>query len=191
MMAETKHELAKDESLKNSGDSLRTSREASDVQRQDEDGTVYRRSERRQLDVSEWSQTALPNPPPIPGYHLCWLSTTNSYDPIHKRIRLGYEPVSLAECPDDFASFSMKSGEWKGFIAVNEMLLFKIPDEKYQDIMAEIHYHRPLDEEQSIRATVQNNTSVQDNNGKTLGSIEGDGFGTIGSGSRTRVPIFK
>ncbi len=124
----------KDESLKKfEGDSSRASRDSSDVQRQDTDGTVTSRSERRKAFLNEWQQQALPTPPDIPGYHLCWLSTTSSYDPIQKRIRLGYEPVKASDVPG-FDAFSMKSGEWKGFISANEMLLFKIPLDRYQDI---------------------------------------------------------
>jgi hypothetical protein len=31
---------------------------------------------------------ALPDLPDIPGYHVCWLTTTNSRDPIHRRTQL-------------------------------------------------------------------------------------------------------
>ena len=33
-------------------------------------------------------QSALPDLPDIPGYHVCWLTTENPRDPIHGRIRL-------------------------------------------------------------------------------------------------------
>ena len=39
-----------------------------------------------QMWSDEWTQSALPKVPDIPGFHLCWLSTTNSYDTIDKRI---------------------------------------------------------------------------------------------------------
>lgn len=42
---------------------------------------------------------ALPDLPEIPGYHVCWLTTTNPRDPIHRRIQLGYEPVKAEEVP--------------------------------------------------------------------------------------------
>ena len=70
---------------------------------------------------------ALPDLPEIPGYHLCWLTTTNPRDPIHRRMQLGYEPVKPEEVPGmEYAS--MKTGEWVGFIGVNEMLAFKLPE---------------------------------------------------------------
>ena len=55
---------------------------------------------------------ALPDLPNIPGYHMCWLTTTNPRDPIHRRIQLGYEPIKASEVPGmEFAS--VKTGlEW-------------------------------------------------------------------------------
>ncbi len=89
---------------------------------------------------------ALPDLPKIPGYHLCWLTTTNPRDPIHRRIQLGYEPVKPDEVPGmEYAS--LKTGEWAGFIGVNEMLAFKLPDSLYQAFMREAHYDAPLREE--------------------------------------------
>ena len=53
--------------------------------------------ERRRMWSEEWTQSALPKLPNLSGWHLCWLSTTNSYDSIDKRIRLGYVPVKSEE----------------------------------------------------------------------------------------------
>jgi hypothetical protein len=55
--------------------------------------------ERRKMWSEEWTQSALPKLPEMDGWHLCWLSTTNSYDSIDKRIRLGYVPVKSEELP--------------------------------------------------------------------------------------------
>ena len=55
--------------------------------------------ERRRMWSEEWTQSALPKLPDIDGWHLCWLSTTNSYDSIDKRMRLGYVPVKADELP--------------------------------------------------------------------------------------------
>jgi len=49
--------------------------------------------ERKKMWTDEWTQSALPNVPELQGWHLCWLSTTNGYDSIDKRMRLGYTPV--------------------------------------------------------------------------------------------------
>ena len=75
-----------------------------------------------QMWSDEWTQSALPKVPDIPGFHLCWLSTTNSYDTIDKRIRLGYTPVLADELPG-FENYRVKAGEHVGHISCNEMLL--------------------------------------------------------------------
>ncbi len=92
---------------------------------------------------------ALPDLPEIPGYHLCWLTTTNPRDPIHRRMQLGYEPVKPSEVPGmEYAS--LKTGDWAGFIGVNEMLAFKLPLSLYHKFMQEAHYDAPLREEQKL-----------------------------------------
>ena len=45
---------------------------------------------------------------------------------------------------------TLKTGEWSGFIAVNEMLAFKLPMSLYQRFMQEAHHDAPLREEQSL-----------------------------------------
>jgi len=92
---------------------------------------------------------ALPDLPEIPGYHLCWLTTTNQRDPIHRRIQLGYEPIKPDEVPGmEYAS--LKTGEWAGFIGVNEMLAFKLPMSLYEAFMQEAHHTAPLREEDKL-----------------------------------------
>ena len=92
---------------------------------------------------------ALPDLPPIEGFHLCWLTTTNPRDPIHRRMQLGYEPVKPEEVPGmEYAS--VKTGEYAGFIGVNEMLAFKLPMSLYQKFMQEAHHNAPLREEDKL-----------------------------------------
>lgn len=125
----------------------------------------------------EWTQSALPNVPSLRGWHVCWLSTTNSYDSIDKRMRLGYTPVKAEEIPG-FENWRVKAGEHEGYIACNEMLLFKIPEDVYQDIMTHFHHDLPMEEAQKIKVNAE---SVQgrDSNGRSLGEVEGDGLGSI------------
>lgn len=175
---------SQDARLKKPADAGRDNRSSEDVRRQDSDGTAMTVSERRKMFKNEWTQEALPTPPEVPGYHMCWLSTTNSYDPIHKRIRMGYEPVRADEIKG-FETFRMKSGEFEGFVAVNEMLLFKIPNEIYQALMEEIHHFSPLEEEDKLKAQA---VLGQDANGKQLGMIEGDGLAQLGG--RVHTPNF-
>lgn len=91
-------------------------------------------------------QSALPDIPPIDGFHVCWLTTENPRDPIHARMRMGYQPIKATDIPGwEFAS--MKTGEWEGCIGVNEMLAFKLSLELYEAYMYENHHAQPLAEE--------------------------------------------
>jgi hypothetical protein len=131
--------------------------------------------ERRRMFRSEWVQEALPTPPEIPGFHLCWLSSTNQYDPIHKRLRMGYTPVKAEELPG-FENYRVKAGEQEGFVACNEMILYKMPEEIYQEIMAEMHHYAPMEEQEKIKVQQDQLLNAKDSNGKRLGQIEGDGM---------------
>lgn len=143
--------------------------------------------ERQKMWKDEWTQSALPNAPDLPGWHVCWLSTTNSYDSIDKRIRLGYVPVK-AEDVKGFENYRVKAGEHVGYIACNEMLLFKIPMDVYQEIMAHFHHEAPLEEANKIRVQAE---SVQnrDSSGKKLGSFEGDGMENLDK--ELPAPVFQ
>ncbi len=89
-------------------------------------------------------QHVLPDIPPIPGYHTCWISTTSQNDTVLARMRMGYEPVTRADIPGwDFDKSSLKTGEYAGFIGINEMLAFKIKDSLYQAYMKIAHHDKP------------------------------------------------
>jgi hypothetical protein len=116
---------------------------------------------------------ALPDLPNIPGYHMCWLTTTNPRDPIHRRIQLGYEPIKASEVPGmEFAS--IKTGEWAGMIGVNEMIAFKLPETLYQRFMQEAHHDAPLREENKLAETAEIMRQQAEGSGSTL--FEGDGL---------------
>jgi hypothetical protein len=133
--------------------------------------------ERRKMWKDEWTQSALPNVPDMPGWHLCWLSSTNAYDSIDKRIRLGYQPVKADEMPG-FDNYRVKAGEQTGYIACNEMILYKIPMDVYQDVMAHFHHDAPLDEANKIRLQAEQQVG-RDSRGKPLGQVEGEGLDNI------------
>jgi len=116
---------------------------------------------------------ALPDLPEIPGYHVCWLTTTNPRDPIHRRIQLGYEPVKAEEVPG-MAHASVKTGEYAGMIAVNEMLAFKLPESLYQRFMKEAHHDAPLREEDKLAEVADMMRQQAEQSGSRL--IEGDGM---------------
>ena len=165
----------------------RESRATQDSVRDSAENALASAQERRRMFRSEWNQEALPTPPDIPGYHLCWLSTTNAYDPIHKRMRLGYEPVKAEELPG-FESFKVKSGEHSGFVACNEMVLYKMPMEIYQEIMREVHHYAPQEEADKIRVQVEQLQGARDSNGRRLATVEGEGLGQLDSA--TAAPVF-
>jgi hypothetical protein len=155
----------------------RENRASHDTVREAPEDTFVSSEERRKMWKDEWTQSALPNVPELKGWHVCWLSTTNSYDSIDKRIRLGYTPVKAEEIPG-FENYRVKAGEHDGCIACNEMILFKIPEERYQDIMAHFHHDMPLEEATKIKVQAEQVVG-RDSNGKSLGQIEGDGLGNI------------
>jgi hypothetical protein len=103
--------LIMDKRLKKNTSAGRENRGVNDLDRGPIEDSLVSSDERRKMFRSEWMQEALPNPPAIPGFHLCWLSTTNQYDPIHKRVRLGYTPVKAEDVkPGDIAIFEDDEG---------------------------------------------------------------------------------
>lgn len=98
----------------------------------------------------QFFQSALPDLPKIPGFHVCWLTTTNPRDPIHARLRLGYSPISAEEVPG-WEHAALKTGDWAGCIGVNEMLAFKLPLNLYQAYMRHNHYDEPQNQEDKLR----------------------------------------
>lgn len=181
--------IGDDERLKRGVDDSRVDRESADHVRTAEDGTAFTADERRKFYRNEWKQEVLPNPPAIPGYHLCWLSSSSKMDPVQNRMRLGYVPVKANEINgfDKTSMSTMKGGEWDGFVSCNEMLLFKLPMDIYQEMMTEFHHNMPLEQEQNIRQQIEHDNSQRDSSGKNLGSIVGDGFNDMG---RNRQPVF-
>ncbi len=155
----------------------RETRSREDDSRKAPEDSFVSSEERQKMWKDEWTQSALPNAPQIPGWHVCWLSTTNSYDSIDKRIRLGYVPVK-AEDIKGYENYRVKAGEYVGYVACNEMLLFKIPEEHYQEIMAHFHHDAPLEEANKIRVQAEQQVG-RDSSGKRLGQVEGDGLGDI------------
>ena len=150
------------------------SRVSRDPVREAPEETFVSSEERRKMWKDEWTQSALPNAPDLPGWHVCWLSTTNSYDSIDKRIRLGYVPVK-AEDVKGFENYRVKAGEHTGYIACNEMLLFKIPMDMYQEIMAHFHHDAPLEEANKIKMQAEQSVG-RDSRGRALGQVEGEGI---------------
>lgn len=181
-MGNEKVTLGDDRLRKSDGDAVRGSRESADAYREGTDGTMTSKVERRFNFRDEWTANALPTPPGIPGFHLCWLSSTSSSDPIHKRMRMGYVPVKVEEVPG-FEHYKMKSGEWEGMVSCNEMILFKIPLEIHQEMMSYFHHEQPLAEESMIR----DNSELKTKNAVRVADLDEDGLQQMG---RDVKPVF-
>lgn len=145
--------------------------------------------ERSQFLRDEFTSSSLPSIPPIPGMHMCWLSTNNQYDTIMKRMRLGYRPVLATELPPGYHSLSMKTGEFPGCVAVNEMVLFKIPEEVYRALMKTFHHDMPQDEADKLKRTWEQLKSGELTNAGPLVKEIGDGSEELTRRER-KNPIF-
>jgi len=160
-----------DERLKKELGVGRQSREMED--RQVTENREVTDDDRLEMFRAQLFNDALPDLPNIPGYHVCWLTTTNPRDPIHRRIQLGYEPIKASEVPGmEFAS--VKTGEWAGMVGVNEMIAFKLPETLYQRFMQEAHHDAPLREENKLAETAEIMRQQAEGSGSTL--FEGDGM---------------
>lgn len=128
-------------------------------ERSDEDRAVTERREvsdeaRLAAFRNQMFTSALPDLPPIEGHHVCWLTTNNPRDSIQQRINIGYEPVVAADVPGlEYAT--LKTGEYAGFIGINEMLAFKLPLSLYRAYMQEAHHDAPRREEEKIRDAIE------------------------------------
>jgi hypothetical protein len=165
----------------------RESRSSQDLSRAAPEEAFISKQERRKMWSDEWTQSALPKVPEIPGWHLCWLSTTNGYDSIDKRMRLGYVPVKADELPG-FDNYRVKAGEDIGFIACNEMRLYKLPMEVYQEVMTQMHHEAPMEEADKVQVQIEQLQGNRDSSGRSLGSVEGEGFGNLNRNVPT--PVF-
>ena len=103
------------------------------------------------------------------------------------RSRMGYEPVKAEELPG-FDHYRSKSGEFEGCVSINEMILFKIPQEIYQEIMEEYHFNMPNEEENRIQSNASD--AVRDSSGKKLGGFDKDDEGFQSLASKVKTPVF-
>jgi len=145
---------ATDRSRARDGQGDRSLREADDrnhsESREEED------DERLEMFISTFLNNALPEMPEIPGYHLCWLSTTNTKDTIHMRLRIGYQLVKPEELRGEgWENVKLTSGEYAGCVGVNEMVLGKLSNRLYQRYMQAVHHDMPMDEAAKMRYKVE------------------------------------
>lgn len=126
-------------------------REASGHERDDFEYTDEQRLDMFRLQMF---QNSLPQLPPLPGFHVCWLTTTNPRDTIRMRMTLGYKLLQASDFPG-WDQHGMPGGEFAGAISVNEMVAAALPIRLYQMYMKEAHHDAPLREEGKLRQDLQ------------------------------------
>ena len=179
--------------VKSAAPEMRGDRAATADASRQPDLTAYDEDEYRELIKNEFMQEALPRVEDRDGWHFCWLSATSSYDPIHKRIRLGYVPVKLEEVDDGrLKDYKITGGEYAGGVQCNEMILFKIRRERYQIIMEELHHRAPLRDEEAVRQKTLESNNQRDRKGRQLLDVddEDEGFRGLGNAPVGTPPVF-
>ena len=144
--------------------------------------------ERLVLFRSSLHQTVLPDLPPMPGYHVCWLTTTNPRDSIPNRMRLGYELVRLDSIPG-WDGLSLKTGDYAGCVGINEMVAARIPLSLYNRYMREVHHAMPMSEEEKMKERVD----LMKHQAKQAGAsvYEGDGTAEIVQRARPMADLYE
>lgn len=142
--------------------------------------------ERVEMFRQQFFQSALPDLPKLNGWHTCWLTTTNPRDSIQTRLRLCYQPIKPEDVPGwEYAT--VKTGEWNGFIGVNEMLAFKLPLSLYEKFMQEAHHDAPNREEEKLTDTAEFMEQQARASGSKL--YEGDGMGDLRDKRQARFEL--
>lgn len=142
-----------DERLKREPGPSRRSRKADN--REFSENREYTDDERLQMFRQRHHRSILPDLPKMDGFHVCWLTTTDTSDTIQSRERYGYRLLRKDEVPG-FESFNHKTAEYADFIVVNEMIAACIPIDLYNAYMQDAHHDTPRSEEESITEAVEN-----------------------------------
>lgn len=111
-------------------------------------------SDRLKMFMDTFINSSLPGIPEIPGFHLCWLSTTNTRDTVAARLRVGYVLVKPEEIPG-YENYKITNGQYEGLVGQNEMLLAKLPASLYQLYMTEVHHNLPAEEAAKLRYSAE------------------------------------
>jgi hypothetical protein len=143
--------------------------------------------DRLEIFRGSFAQAALPDIPPIPGFHVVWLASNNPRDSLAMRHRMGYTPV-VAEDVKGFEFVADKGGPTDGLIRVNEMVAYKLPQSLYNLYMRENHHYRPAMEQTKLTDTA---TSLkQQAQGRGADVDEGDGVAALRELDSVPVPDF-
>ena len=177
--------MAQDTRLSKQTVSTRTSR-ASQNRQATEDRQVTD-ADRMELFKAAQYQSALPDIPPIPGFHVVWLASNNPRDSLVMRQRMGYVPV-LPEEVKGFDFVSDKGNATDGLIRVNEMVAYKLPNELYQMYMRHNHHYAPAEEDTKLTDTVTHVRQQLRDKGSNVD--EGDGVEALRQLDSVAVPDF-
>lgn len=178
--------MANDERLRKSPDQSRQSRVLEDRALGEDRQRTDTEEQRRRSLRNEFLHSALPTAPEIPGYQCFYASTTHQYDHIANRLRLGYELVKPEECPPGWAAHTIRTGQYEGAIGINEMLLLKLPNDRYEEIMQDLHHDAPLEEEERLKTQTETLADTL----RRHGSRAMIGEGTAELGMATHRPRF-
>ena len=177
--------MAQDTRLSKQTVNTRTSRASQ--QRQVTEDRQVTDADRMEIFKAAHAQAALPDIPPIPGFHVIWLSSNNPRDSLAMRARMGYVPV-LPEDVKGFEFVSDKGNATDGLIRVNEMVAYKLPNELYQMYMQHNHHHAPAQEETKLTDTATQVKSQLRQHGSDVD--EGDGVEALRKLDAVPVPDF-
>jgi hypothetical protein len=144
---------------------------------------AYTEDERLEMFRMQLYNDRLPNLPDIPGFHVCWLTTSNSGDTIQSRSRMGYELIRAEDVPG-MDLIIQKTGDYVGCVMVNEMIAAKLPTSLYLRYMQEAHHDAPLREEEKLEDTAQLMRDQAERSGGRL--IESDAMQEIGNHAPAR-----
>ncbi len=137
------------------------------------------------------ANTLLPVPPQIPGYHLCWLTTTNNKDTLEHRYRLGYTLVKPEEMPGFKFSSQKDTDIVSDRIQINEMVLAKIPHDLWIQDMTYLHHTLPQETMKNLRDSVR---IGQDGKGRNVAYTGGEFQGGVSDGynslTSNKLPTF-
>lgn len=143
-----KRKIARDDRLNHAESEDRADREMEDREVV-EDRELTDKARLEEFQMTSF-RSILPDIPPIDGYHVIWLTTDNVSDPLQNRINMGYEAIKPEDVPGWGDHMSMKTGEYEGYIGVNEMVAMKISLRLYHAYMTHNHYTQPQEEEDAL-----------------------------------------
>ena len=144
-------------------------------------------ADRLELFRAAHAQAALPDIPPIPGFHVVWLASNNPRDSLQMRHRMGYTPVTNEDVKG-FEFVADKGGVTDGLIRVNEMVAYKLPMTLYNLYMRENHHYKPALEQTKLTDTVTSLKQQAQSRGANVD--EGDGVEALRQLDSVPVPDF-